>query len=201
MLLCTNKTVYCEAGSLLYQNRFNFTMAGPGDVSSFLEKIGRNNAAYIQHIHVEFPSFVFSNPESDNVTLEEDDCSILTSIQSSCTNLRTLTTSRSSTSAMEFRLKALDDPKIVTEVLTLVDTRFRAISFLQDIILEAYKQGPSDYIRRQIKNHGWTVVPTGDAGSVGQDFGLYGLGYPRFLAKLGDDSDHGNYDYEYDGDF
>ena len=59
-----------------------------------------------------------------------------------------LTTSLYSTNAMELKLDALDNPKIVTEALQLVNTRFRAISSLQEIIVKVYKEGPRGYIRR-----------------------------------------------------
>ena len=68
---------------------------------------------------------------------------------------------------MEVRLEALDYPKIVAEGLALVDARFRAISSLQEIIVEVYEDGPSDYIRREMKNHGWTIRADRICGRVG----------------------------------
>ena len=53
---------------------------------------------------------------------------------------------------MELKLDALDNPKIVTEALKLVDTRFRALSFLPEIIVRLYKDGPSGYIRRKMES-------------------------------------------------
>jgi len=185
-LLRANKTIHREASSLLYaQNRFDFTMATPEDVASFLRTIGNNNADCIRHICVDFPSLCDLEP--GNVTLEEGSDSILENIQSGCANLRTLTTSLSSTHAMELRLDALDNHKIVTEALTLVNTRFRAVSSLQDIIVEVYEDGPSDYIRRKIENHGWTVNTTEYVEEWGSD------------RSFGDFEDDWDYDYGYDG--
>jgi hypothetical protein len=95
-----------------------------------------------------------------DVTLEDDSVRILVKIQSDCTKLGTLTTSLQSTNAMEVKPDALDYPKIVAEALALVDARFRAISSLQEIIVEVYEDGPSDHIRREMKNHGWTISAT-----------------------------------------
>jgi hypothetical protein len=188
-LLRANKTVHSEASSLLYaQNRFDFSMATPEDVASFLRTIGDNNADCIRHICVDFPSF--RDLEPGNVTLEEDSDGILANIQSSCANLRMLTTSLSSTHAMELRLDALDSPKIVTEALTLVNTRFRAISSLQDIIVEVYEDGPSDDIRRKMENHGWTISTTEYVEEWGSD---------RSFGDFEDDSDH-YYGYDDDND-
>jgi hypothetical protein len=44
---------------------------------------------------------------------------------------------------MALKLDALDYPKIITEALKLVNTRFRAISSLQEIVVEVYEDGPS----------------------------------------------------------
>jgi hypothetical protein len=68
--------------------------------------------------------------------------------------LRTLTTFLYNTNVMEHRLDALDNPKIVTEALTLFDTRFRAISSLQETIVGVYGDGPSGYIRKKMESHG-----------------------------------------------
>lgn len=155
-LLRANKTVHLEASSILYgQNCFDFTICTSEDVASFLEQIGHNNASYIQYIRVEFPEFHYL--DLHDITFEDDSVRILAKIQSNCTNLVKLTTSLHSTNAMEVRLEALDYPKIVAEGLALVDARFRAISSLQEIIVEVYEDGPSDYIRREMKNHGWTI--------------------------------------------
>jgi hypothetical protein len=148
-LLRANKTVHREASSLLYaQNRFDFTMATPKDVASFLGTIGRN-ADYIQHVCINFPNL--RDLEPGNVTLEESSISILANFQSGCVNLSTLTTSAN---AMVLKLDALDYPKIITEALKLVDARFRAISSLQEIIVEVCEDGPSYYIKRKMESHG-----------------------------------------------
>ncbi|XTI92297.1 hypothetical protein V2W45_1496829 [Cenococcum geophilum] len=141
LLLRANKTVHLEASSMLYaQNRFDFTMCTSEDVTSFLEQIGRNNASYILYICVDFPQFHY--------------------LDSDYTELGALTTSLHSTNAMEVKLDALDHPKIVAEALALVDARFRAFSSLQEIIVEVYEDGPSNHIRREMKNHGWTISAT-----------------------------------------
>ena len=54
---------------------------------------------------------------------------------------------------MKLRLNALDHFKVVTEALKLVNTHFRAISSLQEIIIEVYKDSSSDHIQRKIKSH------------------------------------------------
>jgi hypothetical protein len=61
---------------------------------------------------------------------------------------------------MELRLDNLDHSRIVAEALKLVDTSFKTISSLQEITVEAYEDGPSDYIRKRMTNHGWTISTT-----------------------------------------
>ena len=200
-LLRANKTVHREASSLFYaQNCFDFTMGTPEDVASFLGQIGRNNADYIRHICINFPEFLYLDP--DDVTLEDDSVGILANIQSSCANLSTLTTSLYSTNAMELRLDALDNPKIVTEALKLVDTRFRAISSLQEIIVEVYEDGPSDHIRREMENHGWTISTTENVEEQDFDRSFSDFEYDDY--DYDDDSrdnDYDDYDIDNDSDF
>jgi hypothetical protein len=65
--------------------------------------------------------------------------------------------------------ETLDNLKIITEALTLVNTRFRAMSSLQEIIVEVYEDGPSAYLRRQIESHGWTISATEHVEEWGPD--------------------------------
>ncbi|KFZ16344.1 hypothetical protein V502_05150 [Pseudogymnoascus sp. VKM F-4520 (FW-2644)] len=110
--------------------------------------------------------------------------------------------SRHSTNIMEHRPDELENPKIVAEALTLVNARFRAISSLQDIIVEVYEDAPSDYIRRQVESHGWTISAAEYVeewgGSSDYDWDRYD-DYEWDLYE--DDDHHGEYDYEYDSDF
>jgi hypothetical protein len=191
-LLRANKTVHLEASSMLYaQNCFDFTMCTSEDVTSFLEQIGHKNASYILSICIDFPNFHYL--DLHNVTFGDDSVRILAKIQSDCTRLVTLTTSLHSTNAMEVRLDALDYPTIVAEGLALVDARFRAISSLQEIIVEVYEDGPSDQIRREMKNLGWIISATEYVEE--SDFG-------RSFSDIDDDYRYADdYDIDDDSDF
>jgi hypothetical protein len=104
-LLCVNKTIQHEANSLLYaQNYFDFTASNSERIARFLNRIGRNNASYIQYICIDFPNI---RDLEDDINFEDDSASILAKIQSDCTNLMTLITSPESTYAMEGKLDAL----------------------------------------------------------------------------------------------
>jgi hypothetical protein len=77
-----------ETSSLFYaQNCFDFTMATPEQLVSFLGTIGRNSTNYTQLIYVGFPNFHYQEPAS--ITLSNGSISIFASIQSSCVNLST----------------------------------------------------------------------------------------------------------------
>ncbi len=195
-----NKTIHREASSLFYtQNRFDFGRGTPEDVASFLGQIGQNNADYIRHICVGFPKFLYLDP--GDVTLEDDSLGILANIQSGCANLSTLITSLYSTNAMELTFNPLDNPKVITKALKLVNTHFRGLSSLQEIIVEVYKDGPSDHIRREMESHGWTIsiaeyVEEEDLGRSLSDFEDNDHGYN----SRGDDDDD-DYDIDDDSDF
>ena len=101
---------------------------------------------------------------------------------------------------MELRLDALDNPKVVIEALKLVNTHFRAISSLQEVIVEVYEDGPSDHIRRKMESHGWTIsiaeYVEEDSDRNFSDFGNDDYGYHRSR-----DDDDDNYDFDNDSDF
>ncbi|KAH8698224.1 hypothetical protein GQ44DRAFT_779141 [Phaeosphaeriaceae sp. PMI808] len=199
-LFRASKTVYRESSSLFYaQNRFDFTRCFFENIASFLEQIGHENAQHIRHIYLDFPNFLCLDP--DEVTLEGNDVRILAKIQNDCTNLSTLTTSLYSTNAMELRLNALDNFKVADQALKLVNDRFKAISSLREIIVEVYEDGPSDHIRSEMKDHGWTIIATEDieqpnSGRSFDDSEVYGYSYDE------NDSDGDNeYDIDNDSDF
>ena len=200
-LLRANKAVHGEASSLFYgQKCFDFAEAIPDEVVSFLEQIGSNNAGYIRHIIIDFPKFLYLDP--DDVTLEEGSVGILANIQGRCSNLSTLTTSLYSTNAMEHRLDNLDNHKVATEALKLVYAHFRAISSLQEIILEVYEDGPSDHIRRKMESHGWTITTTEDVEEDDFDRGFSDFEYDYDgYGHDSDDDDYDEYDIDNDSDF
>jgi hypothetical protein len=144
-LLHVNEIARHEASSLFYtQNSFDFSWAAPERIASFLKTIGRNNADYIQHVCVDFPVFHYQG--LNDATLSDGSVSIFTAIQSSCSNLRTLTVCAYSSLTTEGRLEELDNHGVVTKVLKLIDTRFRAISSLKKIIVGVYDDDPRSFI-------------------------------------------------------
>ncbi|KAI4277007.1 MAG: hypothetical protein L6R38_005521 [Xanthoria sp. 2 TBL-2021] len=197
-LLRANKTVHHETSSLLYaRNRFDLTIGTPENVASFFARIGRKNADHIRHIYVDFPRFLRVEP--DNVTLYDESAGILANIQSSCVNLTTLTMSRSCIYDMEVDIKAQDNPKVATEALELVNTHFRAITSLQEIIVEVYEDEPSDHIRRSMESHGWTIRTISHVEMEGSD-GIFGDFY-SFGDDDDDDDDDDSYDIDNDSDY
>jgi hypothetical protein len=156
----------------------------------------------IRYVCISFPNL--RDLEPGNVTLEESSISILANIQSGCVNLSTLTTSVHSTDAMVLKLDALDYPKIITEALKLVDARFRAISSLQEINVEVYEDGLSDYIRRKMESHGWTVSAIEYVEEWGSDRSLGDFEDDWHWDHYGyddlGDRDYGYNDYDIDND-
>ncbi|TRX88805.1 hypothetical protein FHL15_010264 [Xylaria flabelliformis] len=158
-LLRANKAIHREASSLFYgTNRFNLSNAMPENVASFLDEIGSDNAGYIRHVLIRFPELPMLT--AGDATLSEKSVSFLAVIQSRCTNLTTLKTSLDMTYHRELGLidpYELGELEVVAEALQLVDTHFRAILSLQEIILEVYERDATDPIKRIVKNHGWTI--------------------------------------------
>ncbi|KAI6090691.1 hypothetical protein F4821DRAFT_22492 [Hypoxylon rubiginosum] len=154
-LFRTSKAVHSESSWVFYsRNCFNLVATPAVGFAAFIGAIGRN-ANYIRNLRVYFPMFSCLDP--GKVALEDGSSSILATIQNSCTNLSTLTTSAGSSNAMELSLDALDHPKVAAEALKLVDTQFKAISSSPEIVVELYEDCASDYIRRTMESHGWRI--------------------------------------------
>lgn len=200
-LLRASKTVHGEASSVFYgQNRFDLTGDDPEKLASFLQQIGSHNAGYIRHIIIDFPEFLYL--DSGDVTIDERSDSILANIQSSCANLSALTTTLYSTNTMELRLDHLDHPKVATAALKLVDTRFRAISSITEIILEVYEDGPSDHLRRSMESYGWTLIRIIYVEEEDWDTRFSDVDYNDYGYDFDDGGyDDGEYDFDNDSDF
>lgn len=125
----------------------------PERLALFRDQIGSDNAKHVRHVRIEFP--VAMHVDLDAFTLSVESVHIPEMIKSCFPGPSTLTTSLSI--AMELRFNAQDNPKIVTEALKLLNTRFRANSLLQEIIVEVHKDSLSDHIRRETNNHGWKI--------------------------------------------
>lgn len=155
-LLRSNQAIHREASSVLYgRNIFDFTTAESDDIVSFLEQIGSKNAGHIRHMLIEFPSFLHLDPEE--VTLEHDAVRMLEHMQQACSNLSNITTSLSSTDSMEVRLDNLENHKVATDALELVNTHFQNIPSLQKITVEVYEDGGSYQLRRTMEKYGWIL--------------------------------------------
>ncbi|KAL2817744.1 hypothetical protein BDW59DRAFT_175374 [Aspergillus cavernicola] len=210
-LLRANKTIHHEAKSLLYgRNCFDLTGGSFQLISQFLNQIGCHSATHIQCICIDFSIICdvenrvrseeghFRLEERDfrfeevNFRFEDESSSILANIQNACTHLTTLITSPRSTYTLELNLE-FNSPKIVAKALALLDARFRAITSLQEIIVEAFDEGPSDDIRREMASYGWTVkiVEVEPAEESVSD---------RFPDYFDDDDDDDDYDDDYEID-
>ncbi|KAI0809964.1 hypothetical protein GGR55DRAFT_647470 [Xylaria sp. FL0064] len=197
-LFHVNRAVYREASSLFYsKNCFDLSDAIPGLVVSFLEEIG-NNATYIRHVIINFPDFI--NLCSGRVTLMADSEKILDTIQRRCTSLSSLKTPFYSTRNIELSLRDLDNHDAANEALELVDTQFKAIPSLREVILEADEVAPSDHVRQRMESYGWTIDPIQqveeDSGESLSPFDEDDYGYDHD----GDSGDNDDDDYDIDND-
>ncbi|KAI1271631.1 hypothetical protein F5Y07DRAFT_340280 [Xylaria sp. FL0933] len=200
-LFYVNKAVYREASSLFYsKNCFDLFHTIAGLVVSFLEEIG-NNAAHIRHVIIDFPDF--TKLWSGRVALMADSEKILDTIQRRCTSLSSLKSSFYSTRNMELSLCDLDSHDDANEVLELVDTRFKAIPSLREVILEADEVAPSDHIRQKMESYGWTIDPIQhvdeDSGESLNSFDEDDYGYDHY--DNSGDNDDDDYDIDNDSDF
>lgn len=83
---------------------------------------------------------------------------------------------------MEIRLDSLDHNKLATEALELINALFRTIPSIQDIIVNVFEDGLSDFLRSGMKSYGWKINIT--------------------VYEVEDDNERvcGEFDYNYDND-
>jgi hypothetical protein len=197
-LLATNTTILHEARSILYgHNHFELIAWNPEFIPQFLDIIGFVNASHVQCIHVGFPRLRYLE---DDVSLEDDSLHILENIKSHCTNLKTLIISSQSMNIIERQLDLVDSPTICAKAFALVDARFKAISSLQEIIVEVHSEGPSSDIRNKMKSHGWIFRVVEPVEEV--DWDIDGSEYDfEDDEYLYDDDDDDDYDVDNGSDY
>ncbi len=73
---------------------------------------------------------------------------------------------------------------------------------LQKIIVEVYKDGPSNYIRRRMESYGWTISIAEYAEEEDFDRSFSDFEYDHYgYDSRGDDDDDDNYGIDNDSDF
>ncbi|KAF2804520.1 uncharacterized protein BDZ99DRAFT_525357 [Mytilinidion resinicola] len=161
-VLRLSSKVYNEASPLLYsKNRFQFpevfgsapSLPIRAHVAPFLIQIG-SQSKLIHHICIPFPTFNYPVPE--RARLDEVHIENLELIRKTCTNIKTLEL----LVPLEHCNYALDDWAIASEALDLLNTRFKAIHSLKEIMInfEEYPEDdPSDGLTKKMRDIGWTV--------------------------------------------
>lgn len=163
-LLRVNKKVHGEASSLLYSNnRFRFpdifvstpSATDSPHIAPFLRQIG-SQASLIRHICITFPTF--HDFRHEGAMLHEAHIKNLELIRDTCTSITTLELLLPPDSANY----AFDDSPISAEALDLLDTRFKAIPSLKEIIVnfQVYTAEDLSEYRTKIRDRGWTVEVT-----------------------------------------
>ena len=166
-ILVANKQVHQEANPLLYSmNRFR---VGAGEYSytyeisweilrKFLDHIGNQNASFLRQICIAFPAFEIYH--AGNITLQEDSVLSLELLRDRCTNLNILETSLETTTAVEHSIDSLDNPLAATEAMALVNTRFKALPSLKEVIVNVFDKAPNVLLREEMRSCGWRIEVT-----------------------------------------
>jgi hypothetical protein len=159
-LLEVNKKVHSEASPLLYSNnRFRFpdilTSTDSAHIAPFLCQIG-SQASLIRYICITFPTF--HDFQHDRARLHEAHIKNLELIRDTCTSITTLELSVPP-KCVNY---AFDDSPIGVQALDLLDTRFKAIPSLKEIIVNFQVYGEEDLSdhRKKMRDCGWTVEVT-----------------------------------------
>lgn len=160
-VLRANRTIHHEASLVLYgRNRFYFYHEESEDILMFLDTIGRDNASRIRYIIIHLPDFHLPRAhcnDSDILAVCHDDVRVFEKLRCVCTGLVTLATIALWTRFLERDL--LDCPGQVGEILAFLDGYMRAITSLEEIVLECEEDGSGQYIhiRSEMKKCGWSL--------------------------------------------
>lgn len=206
-LLRVNKALHREGSSVFY-GRNHFDVSGysskPAEkLSSWLQQIGSTNALHVQHLLIEFPGWASFQP-GNPFRLDDESVAIIATIKSSCTSLKTITTTLRSTNQMELCLDGLENRKLATERLGLVDATLRSIPSLQQVGLEVYEDGPSSYIRQDMETLGWTLQKFKNEEEAEDDYweqDNYRLSDSDDDWDEPDENEYDDYDIDNDSDF
>lgn len=159
-LLYTNKTLYNEYRSVFYSHiPFDFTHPSPERVAWFLDKIGRYNTKFIRHIYMKLPTVIGSSIDT-NCDL------ILERILKDCTGLRKISLDFVGYDDLsDLQKQKREDPKAFTELLRLLDERFRKIGSVETIFVEYVEntwKNQWDDIFLEMNEFGWEVGYSGN---------------------------------------
>jgi hypothetical protein len=170
--LRANKTVHREANELLYtRNRFEFIDLIPTErltptdstaVEYFLNQIGRPNASLLRHICIEFPEIT-----DEHDRLHDDDIRTLELVRENCTGLTILEAPLYDIlPLLEFYHVDTGRWEIVDAAFELINSSFREISSLQEIIVHLHTSKDldddknkklNDKLLQKMRGCGWTT--------------------------------------------
>ncbi|CZR68828.1 uncharacterized protein PAC_18728 [Phialocephala subalpina] len=167
-LLQLNRQAHSETSPLLYSNnRFRFpdvftsisSITDSAHITPFLSRIG-SQASLIRYICITFPAYPsFYDPQRDGARFRESHIKNLELIRDTCTSITTLELSIPPDHANY----VFDDSSMAIETLDLLDTRFKDIPSLKEIIVnfQVYSEEDlSDDRMKKIRDRGWAVEVT-----------------------------------------
>lgn len=156
-LLRTCKTIHAEATQMFYgMNCLALDTFVPEGLPSFFMQIGNNNARSIRHIKLDFPEIETSRK---GFTMERGCARTFETIQIHCPNIVTISTvTHDERIFMRNVLDLLrDDDDDCTAILKLVDTHFRTIQSLQEIVVNITEGTLTEHTEKMMESLGWVL--------------------------------------------
>ncbi|KAE8551779.1 hypothetical protein TMatcc_001763 [Talaromyces marneffei ATCC 18224] len=158
-LLFSNRQVSEEARTVLYgNNQFHFMETTPRLLTSFFNVIGYSNAGLLSRLSIKFPTFEISKDRPGEIRIHTDSLQSIQLLQQRCvklTSLEALVYDPSEAVTDDWEIQSVRD------VLAEINTQFRCIRSLKEIIVRVYTKPPSPSIRALMNELGWVVVVGG----------------------------------------
>jgi hypothetical protein len=156
-LLQVNKKINSEATPFFYgQNEFQFAYSpARKETASFLDRMGRN-ATLIRNIYLYMGFPILTRQHGLRATIDHEALSYLSILPRKCTNVRTVTLSKSFFVGINYAAGG-SYPDELREALDACNTNFRAFPQLDDIFIDAWTDTSFRHAQDEIAKMGWKV--------------------------------------------
>ncbi|CAG9943827.1 unnamed protein product [Clonostachys rosea f. rosea IK726] len=159
--LFTNRLIYSEAREIVYgANRFvlvDVTHTQTGLLYNFLGGIGPANASLITHLAISFPVMDRVEGQEGEFALRGDSLRALELLRAQCTRLKTLELQVHRQNSAGLTEEKDCDSEFARVALPRIDQQLKAISSLEQVVVEVYEKALMPSVENAMQALGWIV--------------------------------------------
>lgn len=198
-LLRTNKTIHQESQSVLYgQNTFDFSDISDKRTAKFLDKIGQENAKWIENVHIAFPTI----RQREDIEIESTSARVLDKLHDYCPKLNSITLGPEHNICGDglYKKSYFACPgEIHAQMLRLIAMRLCEFSLQLNVTLKLYTGRDCTHLGEYIDDYGWGISYVKhpfDDGSGEVDLSDFVVDYePGYFEPSFDEPDYSDDDF------